>query len=634
MGEVISYFVKVLLIQGIFFGFYWVFLKNRTNHSLNRIYLLSTVLLALVIPFIENPFPNRIEPVLESSAIENWLAEPIQTVTADGSRAEKNHFPIWQIIGGFYIVFALAYFIRSLFHLHILQKIKKQCEYVKKHWFKLFKTTHSKPFSFFSSVFIPKELFGTSSFDQILAHECVHVRQMHSLDRLLMDFLVALFWFNPFIYLYRNALIEVHEFQADAEVIDKFKDPVGYQEILFAQLQPASYSGLVSHFNFSTIKKRIVMMNKTKDTSLSRLAYLLTMPVIAVVILSFTTKKGNQSVEQITDQLEALAGPFEPKGQEVIEIPGPNQEDKYKPSILPLKAGSNFKVTSHFGKRHDPMDHSKIKDHKGIDFAVKIGTEVLSTADGIVQEVSNSKTGHGNRLVINHNDQFETVYSQLSEIKVSNGEKVSKGQVIALSGNSGRSTGPHLHYEVYQNDTPQNPVDYIKNYRFEKLKPDASIPPPPPMKGEPQPDAIIDKADLHEDGVVHEHVSVVVHESPAPDVEIELASVEEARELAEVARVRAAEAVVQAEKASAKRNEKLSDEDKAVIAEKAAVLSYKEAAIAKRISELEKEKAKLAAEASEMELHNERVRVRVEEKIATDKEKDKKKRKEKKKNKD
>ncbi|MEQ9229344.1 MAG: M56 family metallopeptidase, partial [Cyclobacteriaceae bacterium] len=396
IGDIVVYFIKVIAIQGVLFTFYWLALRHRPNHALNRIFLLSTLLLSLVIPVIENPVPQRAEPMLDVVMLE-WMSEPMEFVATEIQTSESSQFPIWNVVGILYFGLLIFFIGRSTFHLYLLQKIKKQCEYVKKHWFKLFKTTQSRPFSFFSSVFIPKEIFGTNSFDQILAHECVHVRQFHSLDRLLLDFLVSLFWFNPFIYLYRNALIEVHEYQADAEVVKKFNDLVGYQEILFAQLQPAPYSGLVSHFNFSTIKKRIVMMNKSKNEGQSRLTYMLTLPLIAMVLFAFTSKESTESVTHITDKIEALAGPFDV----FPSINSLSQEDKYRPSILPLRADADFKMTSSFGMRQDPIDMKK-KQHKGIDLAAAIGTEVIATAEGIVEELSSNPNGHGHMITLNH----------------------------------------------------------------------------------------------------------------------------------------------------------------------------------------------------------------------------------------
>ena len=463
--DVVVYIIKVISIQAIFYSFYWFGLKNSTDHAVNRFYILLSLLVSLFIPFIHHPMPERIQPVLEFATLD-WIAIPLETSAISDRPINEFTIPYLTILKLTYLIVISFYIARSIFHLFIFQKIKSQSELISSNWYSLFKTSHIQPFSFLSNVFIPKSLFGTSAFDQILIHECEHVKQKHSIDRMLMDFLVSLFWFNPFIYLYRNALIEIHEFQADSSVIRVFGDPIGYQEMLFTQLQPASNSGLVSHFNFSTIKKRIVMMNKTKNVGYSRFMYVLTLPLLAMVLFAFTSTGALHSVEKLAASIEAID--LSPRTDQLLFI---DQEDRFRPSILPLGTEANFKVSSSYGMRYDPISKSK-KMHMGLDLATAVGSEVLATADGEVIEVVSSPDGYGNFIVIQHGDVYQTKYGQLSEFRVKGGDNVKRGDVIALSGNSGQSTGPHLHYEVYKDKADVNPMDYIKNYKFSFTKAD------------------------------------------------------------------------------------------------------------------------------------------------------------------
>ncbi len=549
-SDIFVYFIKILAIQGVFYLFYCLVLRQNANHSLNRLYLIGTLLFSLVIPFIHHPLPAEAAPVLEVTMLE-WVATPIDSHEIQSVNTTEWSSVVWTVLKWLYITLVLVFVLRSLFHLYMLRRIKRQSECVNKHWYTLFKTTHTLPFSFFSNVFIPKKDFGSAAFDQILTHECVHVRQMHSLDRLLVDFLVSLFWFNPFIYLYRNALIEVHEYEADAAVIRQYGDPIGYQEMLFAQLQPVGYSGLVSHFNFSTIKKRIVMMNNVKNANQSRLAYVLTVPVMALVLFAFTSKEGEHSVAQLAESIDAIAEPVIPPS---IHESVFDQEDRYRPSILPLKTDATFKVSSTFGMRTVPGSDEK-KMHNGMDLACAVGTEVVATADGEVTEVVASPDGYGNHIVIHHGDTYVTKYAQLDEFKVKGGDKVVKGQVIALSGNSGQSTGPHLHYEVYEKGKLMNPMDFVKNYSF-KVKAVNTVPTAPK-----QPDS----GDLVVTGI-------------APEVA--------AQEFAKAEEARAAAVEVRAE---------------AIVAEKLAVKAAKQAQLSAEVAELQSEQAAVAhAEAAQI----------------------------------
>lgn len=128
------------------------------------------------------------------------------------------------------------------------------------------------------------------------------------------------------------------------------------------------------------------------------------------------------------------------------------------PTISPL---DHYKrITSNFGKRFNPLK-KKEDFHKGIDFAAEIGTPVQSTAAGTVISVQKKLSGYGYKVEIEHSEGFVTRYAHLSEIKVKEGELVTLGQTIGLSGNTGASTAPHLHYEVIKDGKPEDPLNYF-----------------------------------------------------------------------------------------------------------------------------------------------------------------------------
>lgn len=132
-------------------------------------------------------------------------------------------------------------------------------------------------------------------------------------------------------------------------------------------------------------------------------------------------------------------------------------EMKTKPSIWPLAASG--RISSEFGWRYHPV-LKRQEYHDGLDIAVNYNTPVISAAAGKVIFAGWSG-GYGRLIKIKHNDQYTTYYAHLNKISVSIGQKIKKGQLIAYSGNSGRSTGPHLHYEVRKNGIPENPRKYV-----------------------------------------------------------------------------------------------------------------------------------------------------------------------------
>jgi murein DD-endopeptidase MepM/ murein hydrolase activator NlpD len=132
------------------------------------------------------------------------------------------------------------------------------------------------------------------------------------------------------------------------------------------------------------------------------------------------------------------------------------------PLHLPIRDLTPEKLLSGFGKRINPF-HKGLYEHEGIDIALPRGTEVLAPSSGKIIAVRTSmlQAGYGNYIEIDHGSGFITRYAHLEELKVRNGQRVEKGQVIATTGNSGGSVAPHLHYEIIRNGLNVDPVLYM-----------------------------------------------------------------------------------------------------------------------------------------------------------------------------
>ena len=126
------------------------------------------------------------------------------------------------------------------------------------------------------------------------------------------------------------------------------------------------------------------------------------------------------------------------------------------PSIRPIKGGY---LNSTFGYRKDPIN-DKVRFHYGQDITINKGEDVLAPADGKIKE-ARYRGGYGKVIKIDHGYGYTTLFSHLSDYKVEKGQQVKRGEIIGTSGNTGRSTAPHLHYEVHHYGTPQNPLDYF-----------------------------------------------------------------------------------------------------------------------------------------------------------------------------
>ena len=132
------------------------------------------------------------------------------------------------------------------------------------------------------------------------------------------------------------------------------------------------------------------------------------------------------------------------------------------PAIQPVSNKDLNRVASGFGYRIDPV-YKTTKFHAGLDFSAPQGTPIYATADGTVTTAGNSGNGYGNHVIINHGYGYETLYGHMVRVKARNGQAVKRGEVIGWVGSTGKSTGPHCHYEVHKNGKEIDPIYFFYN---------------------------------------------------------------------------------------------------------------------------------------------------------------------------
>lgn len=132
----------------------------------------------------------------------------------------------------------------------------------------------------------------------------------------------------------------------------------------------------------------------------------------------------------------------------------------YYPTISPIKAKDFIEISSPYGYREHPIKN-EVLFHEGIDISANVGTPIYSTAQGRIVKIMYSKYGYGNRVVIQHAYGFETLYAHMDVIDVRKGQWVNKNQLIGTVGNTGLSTGSHLHYEIHKSGQPRDPLGYF-----------------------------------------------------------------------------------------------------------------------------------------------------------------------------
>lgn len=174
----------------------------------------------------------------------------------------------------------------------------------------------------------------------------------------------------------------------------------------------------------------------------------------------YTNSELLKSTSENMDELERRLNGQSLSFKELIEL-AKNKEKMLAsiPAIQPVNNKDLKRMASGFGYRIDPIYKTR-RMHTGMDFTANVGTDVYSTGDGIVEAVEVSGWGYGKSIVINHGYGYKTRYAHLSAFKVKQGQKVSRGELIGLVGNTGKSTGAHLHYEVEKGGVKVNPIHY------------------------------------------------------------------------------------------------------------------------------------------------------------------------------
>jgi septal ring factor EnvC (AmiA/AmiB activator) len=169
-------------------------------------------------------------------------------------------------------------------------------------------------------------------------------------------------------------------------------------------------------------------------------------------------------VHTVIDQLNSLALRMEYQNKSFNELIG-MVKNKAKllaaiPAIQPISNKKLSRIASGFGYRIDPIYKIR-KAHEGLDFAAPIGTPIYATADGVVTTSGFTTSGFGIHVVINHGYGYKTIYGHMVRVKTKAGQRVKRGEVIGYVGNSGKSTGPHLHYEVHKSGIPIDPINFF-----------------------------------------------------------------------------------------------------------------------------------------------------------------------------
>ena len=337
--------VSILLAGG--YVFYWFLLRQETFFRLNRVVLLACLLLPLVLPLITIPaswslqllpidkITSIVSPSLTDTPLEAKEIVPVpkreatnekETLTTpianNRERLIETKAPssIEKVLAYLYftgvLVFALAFIIQLVL---IIAK-RKTLNIIKDGKYQIVELVKEEaPFSFWRSIFINPANYDPDTYEQIVAHEKIHIDQAHFMDKLLAEFLLIVFWFNPFIWLFRKVISNNLEFLTDQSMLTKGFPKQTYQMSLFKVSVPQFPLNLTTNYNQSFLKNRIAMMNTKKSSARSIWKYLFMLPLLGFSMMSLNTVEQNETVPPPTLVEQSAVKPNEENKQ--IETP-------------------------------------------------------------------------------------------------------------------------------------------------------------------------------------------------------------------------------------------------------------------------------------------------------------------------
>jgi beta-lactamase regulating signal transducer with metallopeptidase domain len=313
MPILIPYLVKLFISLSIVYLFYQLVLRRLTFYRANRWYLIWFTLISFLVPFI------NVTPVVEGRSEVIQYIPLVQQYSIGLEEATHCPMPLWSTswnkwdwilllvaIGAGILLLRLI--VRCLSFL----KFRNKAKLISNNGLKIYQVDESIiPFSFGNSIFINSSQHTEAELSEIIRHEFIHVKQRHTVDILWAELLCMLNWYNPAAWLLRNSIRQNLEFIADHQVLENGVDRKQYQYLLLKVIGNDQFS-IAQKFNFSSLKKRIAMMNKTKSARVNLLRFLFVLPVLAVILLSFRHQRTMQSQQESQVFTDTLPEPTRP----------------------------------------------------------------------------------------------------------------------------------------------------------------------------------------------------------------------------------------------------------------------------------------------------------------------------------
>ena len=333
MGDFFVYILKSSVCLAVFYLFYRLLLSRETFHRFNRISLLGVITLSVVIPFIRIVTE---EPVVIQRPLQN-LEYLLQMAEMRTDVQVPIGQSVWlSLLLTIYLGGCIFFFVRFLYStIRIVNLIGMGEKQVLPGGYKLIVTGKTVcPFSWMGNIVISRKDMEESG-EEILTHELAHIHARHSIDMLACTFCVILQWFNPAVWLLKQELQNIHEYEADESVINHGIDAKKYQLLLIKKAVGSQrFTSMANSFNHSKLKKRITMMLKQKSNPWARLKYLYVLPLTAVAVVAFARPEISRELDKISSAKISEIVPV----KEVIEPKKAEPAPRVAPQVMKVTA--------------------------------------------------------------------------------------------------------------------------------------------------------------------------------------------------------------------------------------------------------------------------------------------------------
>ena len=372
MEALFIYLLKSSGLIAMFYLAYHFLVRKETFFNSNRWFLLSGLFTSLLLPLF---FIKKIILVERPKiSLEDLVAYSQHSSTTIKDVPVVEAFDWIQFIWLGYILITCLLALKIVLNFTSLYRMLYQQQVIKKERFKLVNLNENiAPFSFFNYIVYNSDLYSNEELQSILLHEKIHSQQRHSLDVLIARLFCIVFWFNPFIWLYKKAITQNLEYIADQKAIEQLEDKKSYQRALLKVVSHQSCLSITNNFYQSLIKKRIVMLNTNQSHKRNSWKYALVIPALIGFVFLFQVKVIAQEKKEETFTKRVHSG------NEVRVVVDKNSTDaEMKNDVTELKEKYGIKLKYSKVKRNDSGEIIGIK----VEFKDKEGNKGVSQVDG------------------------------------------------------------------------------------------------------------------------------------------------------------------------------------------------------------------------------------------------------------